>query len=197
MKHGASWGIAGVFALGVLAGTTAAHAQRVRPFDRPFGLAVEGVGWAGDYAAAGAGGRARWEPFERLGVDVFAQALLVESAGGTRHDHPVGFSLYVPFELSSVVRLRPLFGFCAVFSMIEPEERGAPRADDILFGVHGGAGLEIALGSWLSLFVDVQGIGWIGHTRQAQGWTGAVDGDVRTYGVVEAAAGLQLHLGDP
>lgn len=168
-----------------------------RPFDRPFGLAIEGVGWAGDYAAAGGGARARWEPFERLGVEVFAQSLIVENDGGMRHDHPVGFNAYVPFDLSEAIRLRPLFGFCAVISMIDPEERGAPRADDVLFGVHGGAGIEIGFASEWSFFIDVQGIAWLGHTRSAQGWTGSVDGDYTTYGVVEATAGLQLHLGEP
>lgn len=196
-----SVGVAAVgtmFAYFAFAATSLAAAQEpVRAFDRPFGLAIEGVGWAGDYAAAGAGARARWEPFERLGVEVFAQSLFVENAGGMRHDHPVGFNAYVPFDLSDAIRLRPLFGFCAVISMIDPEERGAPRADDVLFGVHGGAGLEVGFASQWSFFVDVQGIAWLGHAREGQGWTGAVTGDYTTFGVVEATAGLQLHLGEP
>jgi len=159
-----------------------------------FGLAGYATGWAGSYPGVGLGGRARWEPFALLGVDVFAEHILVENDGGLRHDHPVGFDLYLPIDLGAGLRVRPLFGFCAVFSFSAPEEEDGPRADDVLFGIHGGAGVEWAPLSQWSLFLDVQAVGYLGHDRTGQGWTGSVEEELTTLGVVQADLGIQLHL---
>lgn len=187
-----------VFVLAISSST--ALAERAEPraqgFDRGWALGGYATGWAGSYAGVGLGGRLRFEPYEKLGIEVFGESLIVESPGGLRHDHPVGFNLYVPFRVSERVRLRPLFGFCAVFSFIEPDERNAPRADDVLFGLHLGGGVEYLLGRNISAFLDVQAIGYLGHSRYAQGWTGSVDNGLSTLGVVQASLGLQAHLGE-
>lgn len=115
------------------------------PFERTFGLGAYATGWAGAYGGAGVGARIRVEPLSWLGVDLFGEALMVTNPAGIRHDHPIGFNLYVPVRLGKVVRVRPLLGMCVVASLIEPLEAEAPRADDILVGAHVGAALDLAL----------------------------------------------------
>jgi hypothetical protein len=164
-------------------------------FDDNLALGVYGTSWAGAYAGVGVGGRLRWEPFALLGVDLFTEHLLVENpGGGLRHDHPIGFNLYVPIEIHPTFRFRPLFGFCAVFSQIEPAQEGAPRADDVLFGIHGGAGIEWSPFRLVSLFLDVQATGYLGHDRSSHGWTGEVSEEYATFGVVQASLGAQVHF---
>jgi hypothetical protein len=164
------------------------------PFERTFGIGAYATGWHGAYGGAGVGGRIRVEPLSWLGVDLFGEALLVQSPTGIRHDHPIGFNLYVPFRLGSVVRVRPLFGMCVVMSFIEPTQSQAPRADDVLFGAHLGAGLEFALGSRVTLFAEGKAVVWMGHDRTVEGWTGAVGNEVMPFVVGQAQLGLMFHL---
>lgn len=167
----------------------------VSPFDRVFGLGFYGTGWTGSYAGAGVGGRIRIEPWRYFGLDLFGEALLVQAPSGLRHDHPIGFNIYVPLRLDPLWRIRPLLGMCVVGSFIEAEQKGAPRADDVLVGAHAGAGVERALGSYFSVFAEVQGSVWMGHDRAVQGWTGAVGNDLRPFGVAQAMMGVSAHLG--
>jgi len=181
----------------VLAQETAESPEEVPTptFDENLAIGAYGTGWLGAYAGAGIGGRARWEPFDLLGVDLFAEALIVDNAdGGFRHDYPIGFNLYVPISIAETFRVRPLFGFCAVFSQIEPAQDGAPRADDVLFGIHAGAGLEWSPLRHLSLFLDVQATGYLGHDRSSHGWTGEVSEEYATFGVVQASLGTMVHF---
>lgn len=164
-------------------------------FDRPFAIAGYATAWHGAYGGLGVGGRARWEPFEHLGLDLFAEHLAVQTPHGFRHDHPIGFNAYIPIPLTTALRLRPLAGFCAVLSFIASDEAEAPHADDVLLGVHAGLGLELALGSHVSAFAEVQASAWLGHDRTVQGWTGAIDNGIAPFGVVQAALGLSWHLG--
>lgn len=166
------------------------------PFERPLAVSGYGAAWAGAYTAAGVGGRLRWEMVPgRFGVELLAEHLAVEGAGGFRHDHPIGFNLYVPFAASRSVRFRALAGACTVFSFVEPEHAGAPRADDILFGVHGGAGVEIAVHERVSWFLEAQMIGYLAHDRTGQGWTGSVGSSERPIAVFQPTTGLAIHLG--
>ena len=87
-------------------------AKKLSPFDRTFGISSYATGWHGAYGGVGVGGRLRYEAFPFLGLDLFGEALLVPVPHGLRHDHPVGFNLYVPFRVGQVVRLRPLLGMC-------------------------------------------------------------------------------------
>ena len=162
-------------------------------FDRDFAFAVYGLGWAGSYLGGGGGLRARWEPFDRLGVEVYSEHLALEDNEGVRHDHPIGFNLYVPFRVAENFRVRPLFGFCTVFSFLHPDNQ-SDRVDDVHFGVHAGAGVEYALGRFASLFLDVQATGYAGHDRYAGGWSTHVGDQLSMWLVVSGAVGVQLHL---
>ena len=162
--------------------------------DHQFGVGGYATGLQGEYGAAGVGGRVHWRVLSWLGLDLFADQLVVESAGGLRHDHPVGFDLSVPIRLSDNVQLRPIFGMCAVLSFIEPDRAEAPRADDVLFGVHGGAGLSYGFAKRWSMFADLKATAYAGHDRTAQMWTGGVDNEVSILAVVQASTGVQLHF---
>lgn len=166
-------------------------------FDRPFAFGGYAVGWGGSYFAGGIGGRIRWEPFEELGFDVFGEGLVVDWPVGIRHDWQVGFNMYYPIELAPGFRLRPLFGFCTVFSLIEPDPSTAPRADDVLFGAHAGIGFEIAIEMWGSWFIEAQGAVWAGHDRSQTRWTGTVEDTYAPFGTAQLLTGFAVHFGDP
>jgi hypothetical protein len=177
-----------------------APAPEPRPgnaFDQPFAIGGYTQGWLGAYDAAGLGGRARWEFFQhKLGVETFAEALIVDwPDGASRHDIPIGFSLYAPLALGRRVRLRALAGFCAVFSFIEPAQQGAPPSNDVLFGVHGGVGIEVALAGPFTWFADAQAVWYLGHDRTAEDWSGAVSGSLGQAVVFQPTTGLQLAFG--
>lgn len=171
-------------------------AREVSPYERTFGVGAYATGWGGAYGGAGVGGRIRIEPWRFIGADLFGEALVVQAPSGVRHDHPVGFHLYVPIRFGERVRLRPLIGMCVVASFIEPNEPGAPRADDVLVGAHVGAGLDLALHSRLSFFAEAKGVVWMGHDRSVQGWTGAVGNEVQPFVVAQAQLGLMVHFGE-
>ncbi len=170
-----------------------AAALAAEPFDRTTALAGYAAGWAGSYGAAGLGGRLRVEPLRYAGVDLFAEHYVVEAPQGFRHDHPIGFDLYVPVALGGGVRVRPLAGMCAVGSFVRSEVEDAPGADDVLFGVHGGAGVELALGERVSAFLDGKAVAWAGHDRAVRGWTGSVGSELSAFGVAQVGLGLQVH----
>lgn len=170
--------------------------REVSPYERTFGVGAYATGWGGAYGGAGVGGRLRIEPWRFIGADLFGEALVVQTPSGVRHDHPVGFHLYMPIRFGERVRLRPLVGMCVVASFIEPSEPGAPRADDVLVGAHVGAGLDLALHSRLSFFAEAKGVVWMGHDRSVQGWTGAVGNEVQPFVVAQAQLGLMVHFGE-
>jgi len=166
-------------------------------FDQPLAIGAYTLGWAGAYGAAGLGGRARWEFWQhRAGLDLFGEALMVDwPGGGSRHDLPIGFNVYAPIALGSRVRMRAMGGFCAVFSFISPAEQGAPPSNDVLFGVHGGLGLEVALAGPFVWFVDAQAVWYTGHDRTASEWSGSVSGSLSGAVVFQPSTGLELAFG--
>ncbi|MEQ1500978.1 MAG: hypothetical protein ABMB14_02050, partial [Myxococcota bacterium] len=121
-------------------------------------------------------------------------AYLVQTPVGVRHDHPVGFDLYFPVGLHGP-RLKPFVGMCAVGSFIESKARDAPGADDVLFGAHAGLGLEVPAGDRFSAFLEARTIGWVGHDRAVQGWTGSVGSTLKAFTVGQVDFGLAVHLG--
>jgi hypothetical protein len=163
-------------------------------FDRPFAISGYLLGWAGSYDAAGVGGRLRWEILpHRLGMDLFGEALIVNWPGAFRHDHPVGFNVYVPFDLGSRVRLRPLFGMCAVFSFVDPPGLAGPSTADVLFGIHAGVGIEVIVVGSLTWFLDAQAFWYLGH-NPLPGW-GGLENSLSSTWLFQPSTGLQFHFG--
>ena len=182
-------------ALLALSAAPAAAQDEGSPFDREFAVAAYATGHTGSYHAGGIGGRLRWEPFEFLGVEAYLEATLVDwPGGGLRHDYPNGFNVYAPIRFGDF-RLRPFFGFCDILSFVEPEQEGAPRADDVLFGLHGGIGAELAVHPMWSVFADAQVNAYFGHDRAAEGWTGGVDEELSFFWNAQLNLGVQLHFG--
>ncbi|HEY8427938.1 MAG TPA: hypothetical protein VIL20_06165 [Sandaracinaceae bacterium] len=183
----------------VMFASTPAFAQSepeppISAFDREWALAGYATGHAGSYLAGGIGGRLRWEPLDWLGLEAYLEATIVDWPGGLRHDYPNGFNVYLPIRAGDF-RFRPFLGFCDILSFIEPEEQHAPRADDVLFGAHVGAGVEWAVHSMWSVFADLQANFYAGHDRTANGWTGGVDEQLSFFWYVQLNVGAQLHLG--
>lgn len=163
------------------------------PFDAPVALGGYAAGWGGSYGAAGVGGKLRLEPVAHLGVDLFAEHYAVGTPVGFRHDHPIGFDLYTPIGLPADLRLRPLLGMCVVGSFIASKVSDAPGADDVLVGSHVGLGLEVPVAAKVSAFLDGKAVGWLGHDRAVQGWTGSVDSRLSPFAVAQVDLGVQLH----
>jgi hypothetical protein len=179
------------------ASETADDRSNPGPFGAPLALGTYTLGSVGAYEGAGAGGRARWEFWQRrLGVETFAEVLLFDwPGGGSRHDVPIGFNLYAPLALGSRVRARAMAGFCAVFSFIEPAEQGAPPSNDVLFGAHAGLGLEVALAGPFVWFLDAQAVWYVGHDRTSEDWSGAVSGSLSQAVVFQPQSGLMVAFG--
>lgn len=185
-----------IAAIGVMVlSDTSVRASDRTAFDEPLALSAYAVGYEGAYGAIGGGTRVRWEfDPDSVGIELFLDHLVVDSPGNFRHDHPAGFNLYFPIEIGGWFRLKPLLGACAVFSFIEPDDKHAPRSDDVQFGLHAGIGAEVMLSPEVSLFLDAQGIGYVGHDRYANGWTASVDDELSITGLVQANLGLQVHF---
>ncbi len=171
----------------------------ISAFDREWAIALYGTGLLGSYNAAGAGGRIRWAPFDDsipLELEVFAEATIVDWAGeGFRHDYPIGLNLSFPIPLLEDLRLRPFAGFCSTLSFVEPAQEDAPRADNVLLGLQGGIGIEWAVHSMFSVFVDAKASFYTGNGRASAGWTGGVDEDFSLFWNAQLNLGVQFHVG--
>ncbi len=163
-------------------------------FDRTWAVGVYATGLEGEYGAIGLGGRLRLELLPILGLEVFAETVTVDWPGADRADFPVGFSLYVPIALTDSLRIRPTAGMCAMFSFIDGAFEERKGAQDIAFGLHGGAGIEYAFGSTVSVFADAKGIVYWSHERDVKRWTATVGETLEDTGHFQVNVGVQLHL---
>ena len=171
---------------------TAAH-RPGEAFDRPFAVASYAAVRGGSYEAGGVGGRIRIQPFARFGLDAYLEATVVDWEGGFRHDYPNGFNLYAALPIGPV-RVTPYIGACDVLSFAEPVEKGGPRADDVMVGLHAGVGAEVAVASAFSVFVDGQGDLYGGHDRSMHGWTGDVGEALIPVVTGQVNVGVQYHV---
>ncbi len=162
-------------------------------WDRPFVLASYAAVRGGSYAAGGVGGRARWEPGRRIGLDLYLEATHVDTPGGFRHDYPNGFSIYTPLQVGRF-RVLPYLGFCDVISLVEPTQPGAPRADDVLIGAHAGVGMEFAITPSWSAFAQGQLDAYAGHDRASGDWTGDVAESLTPFVTGQLNVGVQFHI---
>jgi len=173
--------------------------SEIPAFDREWGISVYGTGHAGSYYAGGIGFRLRWAPFDSnipLELEAYLEATIVDWPGeGFRHDYPNGFNVVFPIRLDERFRLRPFLGFCDILSFVEPAQEGAPRADDVLFGVHGGFGAEVAVHDMVSVYADLQANVYMGHDRASADWTGGVDEEFTFFYTGQLNIGVQMHLG--
>lgn len=163
-------------------------------FDRSWALAAYAAGVEGDYSALGVGGRLRWEPLPFFGMEVFAETTWVEWPGASRQDVPLGFNLYVPFSLTDWLRVRAMAGLCVSFSFIESAFDDRTNADDVRFGIHAGGGVELALGDRVSIFLDAQWFGYLGHDRSVDDYSAALADALTDEHALQFDLGLTIHL---
>ena len=81
-----------------------------------------------------------------------------------------------------------------MFSFFHPDQSGVDRVDDVHFGVHAGAGIEKALGRFVSLFLDAKGVLYFGHDRYSGGWATHVGDQVQAWGTAQLNLGVTAHL---
>ena len=164
------------------------------PFDRDFGISAYYAGWAGGYDAGGVGFRLRWEPFSHLGLEVYSELRDATVPLGSRIQLPSGFNLYVPMAPLSGFRVRALAGLCTMFVFNSAAKAGGVDTQDVQFGVHIGAGAELALHDQLSVFLDLTYQGYWGNRHSGDAWSGALNDELDRTDSAQLGLGLQLHL---
>lgn len=164
------------------------------PFAHDFGISAYYAGWAGGYDAGGVGFRLRWEPFSHLGLEVYSELLDATVPLGSRIQLPSGFNLYIPIEPLDGFRVRALAGLCTMFVFNSAAKAGGVDTQDVQFGVHIGAGAELALHDQLSVFLDLTYQGYWGNRHSGDAWSGALNDELDRTDSAQLGLGLQLHL---
>lgn len=146
------------------------------------------------YSSEGLATRIRWQPLEHFGLDLTGDFLLTEGAGAKSLDVPVGFHLYVPFDLGWGLSARALAGLCVDFSLARTGSVGATASDDVRFGFRLGGGLEYALTGPLWLYADAKWERYYGHSRGVSAWSSSLGGEIRPTDMLSVAAGIGVDF---
>lgn len=155
----------------------------------PFAVTVRAPVRLGEgYVFGGVGGQVRLRPFERLRLDLFFDNFMGQRDGTMRHDHEVGTTIQWALFSSERFVVYPMFGFCAMWAMLDPHD--APGVSDIRFGIHGGVGAEVALGGGFSLALNVEAVPYFGHTMKAYDRTAFVENGMTVMPTGQANLGL-------
>lgn len=124
----------------------------------------------GDYAMAGAGGQLRLRPFQRVGVDLYADSLFGRWETVRRTDVELGGTLQYDLLHTDRLSLHPLVGACALLAFADDQDRSGTTANDIWFGVRAGLGVAVQLGDRVTLQAQVQALLYLGHDFNSQRW---------------------------
>ena len=124
----------------------------------------------GDYAMGGAGGQLRLRPFERVGVDLYADGLFGRWETVRRTDFEVGGTLQYDLLHTDHFALHPLLGACALLAFADDQDRSGTTANDIWFGLRAGVGVAVQLGAKVTLQAQVQALLYLGHDFSSQRW---------------------------
>lgn len=180
-------------ALGSSAAVAAPAGQAVSGWDpaHKVALGARASSWVGPYSAPGAGGQIKLRPWQALGVELFSDNFAWRQSEAWRHDHVIGFSLYLPTLVAGEGWfLAPSGGACVDFRFAHPDRAGAPGTSDVLFGVHGGLMLEVFLLEGFSAQLNATGYAYLGHQTGVQGWSARVSNQLSTSGVGLVTGGL-------
>lgn len=124
----------------------------------------------GDYAMGGAGGQIRLRPFERVGIDLYADGLFGRWSTVRRTDVEVGGTLQYDLLRTDRFALHPLLGACALLAFADDQDRSGTTANDIWFGVRAGVGVAVQLGAKVTLQAQAQALLYLGHDFSSQRW---------------------------
>ncbi len=149
-------------------------ARRGWSADHPIAMGTRASGWVGDYSAPGLGGHLKIRPFEWIGVETFADNFAMVQQETVRHDHVIGFSLYLPSLIGTqTFFVSPTLGSCVDFRFEHPLD-DRPKTRDILFGIHGGLMAEVFIWHGFALELDATVYGYIGHDTGTERWTSRI-----------------------
>lgn len=167
-----------------------------RKIDRDDSLAVGlrmgslygGYSAGGAYADLGLGFNIRYRPEEALGLELALQSYNVDTADSTRHQ-TVGQASVELFAFPwSRVSPYVLTGVTMTGRSIDDDyyDNGirTAQANDVLTGLHGGIGLELAIGERLALDLEGRYIGYLDKPAQDASWPGGF----------QTTAGLAYHF---
>ena len=176
-------------------GAPAAATERVvHDPERPIALGSRAGMWMGPYQGPLVGGHLKLRASPVLGLDGFADNALAIRNGVARHDHIIGFSAYTPALIGNDAwYLSPTLGACVDFRMTTPLER-TPGNSDVLFGAHGGAMFEAALGRGWSFQSTATLYGYVGNDSDIDQWTASSSNRLHVSAVGQVLAGLNFNL---
>lgn len=146
------------------------------------------------YTSEGLATRIRWEPLEHFGLDLTSDFLSTEGAGAKAFDIPIGFHLYVPFELGWGVRVRALAGLCVDVSLARQAVPGTTASDDVRLGFRLGGGAEVRLGGRFWAFLDTKWERYLGHASKGSVWSAGLDGELDVSDRLAVSIGLGVNL---
>jgi hypothetical protein len=143
--------------------------------NHPIAIGTRASGWIGDYAAPGVGGHLKIRPFEWIGVETFADNFAMSVGDAVRHDHVIGFSLFLPSLIGDRrFFVSPTLGSCVDFRFVRPLEGDRPATRDILFGVHGGLMAELFVWHGFAVELDATVYAYLGHDTGTERWTSRI-----------------------
>ena len=143
--------------------------------NHPVAIGTRASGWIGDYAAPGVGGHLKIQPFEWIGVEAFADNFAMTAEDTVRHDHVIGFSLYLPSLIGDrSFFISPTLGTCVDFRFVHPLEGDRPATRDILFGIHGGLMSELFVWRGLAVELNATVYAYLGHDTGTERWTSRI-----------------------
>jgi hypothetical protein len=145
-------------------------------------------------SAVGLGSRIRFEP-GRLSIDVYGDRLMLDAGDGLRRQVPLGFTIGLPLGLTNRLSVRPQLGISALYSSFNALDSLDNRTEDLLIGLHGGAGLELALNHRISAFWDYSAVGYLSLVHNAGGLLGDYEQEKRRFGALQSAVGVRAALG--
>ena len=160
-----------------------------------FALGGRATGWLGGYASPGLGGRLQIRAFEDLGLQLFSDNYLREVEAGSWRDHVIGFGLYMPTLLETGdLYLAPVLGACVDFRFARSSHPDAPETGDVWFGVHAGALTELFVHRHLSVTLEAELYGYVGHESTNEAWSAEVRDTLGLQMVAQLAVGANLWL---
>jgi len=186
-----------ILLLAALASHAATEETRTEVHDptHPIALGSRLGAWTGPYTSPALGGHLKLKPTEVVGFEGFMDHMLRLSDGIARHDHVIGFSMYTPALLGDHRWfLSPTVGACVDFRVDTPFRERGPSNTDILFGVHGGGMVELAVGQGWSLEINGQLFRYWGNQIATDSWSATASNQLHGTSVFQSVASINYTL---
>jgi len=160
----------------------------------PVQLGVKAVGGFGAWSSGGVGGWVAVRPLRHLGLQLFSDNTLRLQPASYLHHHVIGFRLFAPVLDTRHISLSPTMGMCVDFAVDTPRDRDAPGAQDVRFGQHAGALLEVHAGRRVSVVLEASAYLYLGRDMATAGWTAQVSPGLQAMPAGSASLGIAYAL---